>query len=76
MENVHRDLSKERERGREERRDSRDLINRSLKTNGQEEGAELQKGLQSTEDRKKASRDLPKDLWKRERESRDMEISL
>ena len=52
------------------------MSNRCLRPGRKEEGAELQKGLQSTEDRKKASRDLPKDLWKRERESRDMEISL
>ena len=60
-------LSRKRERGREEKRDSRDLSNRSLKTDGKEEGRKLQKGLQSTEDREreKASRDLPTDLRKR-----------
>ena len=63
---TYTELSQKRERGREEKRDSRDLSNRSLKTDGKEEGGELQKGLQSTEDRerKKASRDLPTDLQK------------
>ena len=43
-----------------------------MKADGEEEGAELQKGLQSLEDREreKASRYLPTDLWKRDRESR------
>ncbi|WP_419592250.1 hypothetical protein, partial [Thiolapillus sp.] len=64
---TYTELSQKRERGREEKRDSRDLSNRSLKTDGKEEGGELQKGLQSTEDREreKASRDLPTDLRKR-----------
>ena len=34
MENLHRGLSKERERGREEKSKSRDLSNSSLKTDG------------------------------------------
>ena len=78
MENLHIALLKERERRREEKRDNRDLSNRSLKTDGKEEGGELQKGLQSTEDREreKASRDLLTDLRKRKRESRNMEIGL
>ncbi len=67
---TYTELSQKRERGREEKRDSRDLSNRSLKTDGKEEGGELQKGLQSAGDREreKASRDLPTDLRKRKRE--------
>ena len=67
---TYTELSQKRERGREEKRDSRDLSNRSLKTDGKEKGRKLQKGLQSTEDREreKASRDLPTDLRKRKRE--------
>ena len=38
--NLHRDLSKERERGREEESKNRDLSNRSLKTDGETEGKE------------------------------------
>ena len=34
MENLHRDLSKERERGRDKEGKNRDLSNRSLKTDG------------------------------------------
>ena len=37
MENLHRDLLKERERGREKKSKSRDLSNRSLKTDGETE---------------------------------------
>ena len=59
MENLHIALLKERERRREEKRDNRDLSNNSLKTDW-EESAELQKGLQSMEDRER--------VWKRERE--------
>ena len=55
MENLHIALLKE----REEKRDNRDLSNSSLKTDW-EESAELQKGLQSMEDRER--------VWKRERE--------
>ena len=36
-ENLHTDLSKERERGREEKSKSSDLSNRSLKTDGETE---------------------------------------
>ena len=39
-ENLHRDLLKERERGREEKSKSRDLSNRSLKTDGETESGE------------------------------------
>ena len=38
--NLHRDLSRESERGREEKSKSRDLTNRSLKTNREREKAE------------------------------------
>ena len=57
MENLHIALLNE----REEKRDNRDLSNSSLKTDW-EESAELQKGLQSMEDRER--------VWKRERESK------
>ena len=40
MENLQRDLSKERERGREEESKNRDLSNRSLKTDGGTESKE------------------------------------
>ena len=62
-------ISRKRERGRGEKSKSRDLRNRSLKTDGEEEGAELQKGLQCREDREreKASRDFATDLWKRDK---------
>ena len=39
VKNLHRDLSKERERGREESK-NRDLSNRSLKTDGETESKE------------------------------------
>ena len=39
-ETLHTDLSKERERGREEEGKSRDLSNRSLKTDGETESGE------------------------------------
>ena len=35
VQNLHRDLLKERQRGREEKSKSRDLCNRSLKTDGE-----------------------------------------
>ena len=40
MENLHRGLSKERERGREEESKNRDLSNRSLKTDRKTESKE------------------------------------
>ncbi len=40
MENLHRDLSKKRERGREEEGKNKDLSNRSLKTDGRTESKE------------------------------------
>ncbi len=40
MENLHRDLSKERERGREKKGKSTDLSNRSLKTDRETESRE------------------------------------
>ena len=53
------------ERDRDKKRD-RDLSNSSLKTVGEEEGAELQKGLQSKEDRERESKQ--RHLWKRQTE--------
>ena len=46
MENLHRDLSKERERerGREEKSKSRDLSNRSLKTDRETDSREPRQG--------------------------------
>ena len=41
---LHRDLLKERERGREDKRTSRDLSNKSLKTDGETESGEPRKG--------------------------------
>ncbi len=40
MDNLHRDVSKERESGREKNGKSRDLSNRSLKTDGETESGE------------------------------------
>ena len=40
VKNLHRDLSKERETGKEEERKNRDLSNRSLKTDGETESKE------------------------------------
>ena len=40
VKNLHRDLSKERERRREEEGKNRDLNNRSLKTDGRTESKE------------------------------------
>ena len=40
VKNLHRDLSKERERRREEERKNRDLSNRSLKTDRETESKE------------------------------------
>ena len=44
VKNLHRDLSKERERGREEESKNRDLSNRSLKTDGETESKEPTQG--------------------------------
>ena len=40
MENLHRDFSIERVRGREEKSKSRDLSNRSVKTDGETDSGE------------------------------------
>ena len=58
MENLTRDLSRERERGREEKSKSRDLSNRFLKTDGETENGDPAKGSLQRDREETESRDL------------------
>ena len=51
VKNLHRDLSKERDRGREEESKNRDLSNRSLKTDGRQKVKHLHMGLSKERER-------------------------
>ena len=64
-ENLHRDLLKERERGREEKSNSRDLSNMSLKTDGGGVGSESLHRILSKERRREEEKSKSRDLSNR-----------